>query len=312
MAGKKSKPTAPAEPGIVHQFFVRGRWLIVAAMFVAVFAAGWHFAWNRVREHVVSSGEYVVRAKDIKILTPLPGWIHTPIVDDVIKNASLNGPLTILDEDLTKRLANAFSEHRWVASVHRVRKQLPSRVEVELTYLQPVAMVEVLDGNSPALLAIDANGILLDSKEFSGQYLTESKRYIPIKGIQSTPHSLSAKQAWGDVYVTGAAQIAKAIGDRWQPWGLRCIVAPQRGGAQEFDIYTYQLLTRSGKQIVWGRAPGNEPKGEPNAAGKVAMLEQIAARVKSGSLDDPQMPALIDIRDAAVSSPRTAERSQLP
>jgi hypothetical protein len=304
MAAKKSKP--PAEPGVVQQAFMRSRWLIVAAMFVAVFATGWHFAWNRVRPHVVAREEYIVRAKDI-VVTPLPPWIHSPIVDDVVKNASLSGPLSILDDELTKRLANAFSEHRWVASVHRVRKQLPTRVEVELTYLQPVAMVEVLDGNNPALLAIDAHGILLDSREFSGDHLAESKRYIPIKGIQSTPHSLSAKQAWGDVYVTGAAQIAKALGSRWQSWGLRCIVAPHRGGAQEFDIYTYQLLTRSGKQIVWGRAPGNEPKGEPSALAKVAMLEQIAGRVSSGSLDDPAMPALIDLRQAD-TAPRTAEK----
>jgi hypothetical protein len=341
MAAKNSKTSQ--KDGVVillKNATIRCRWLIAGVLVVAAVGIGWRLGWNRVRDDVLANQDYQISPKDI-VITPLPAWIHTNPIDQVIRDASLEGSLSILDEDLTKRLANAFSSHPWVAKVHRVSKQHPARVEVELTYRQPVAMVEMVavvrrDGRDEAefqlvlrsdvtgqsvqdvVLPVDAEGWVLPTESFGDSdseaaRAAEANKYIRIRGIASLPLSPTAGENWGDTYVTGAAQIAKVIGERWKRLGLRCIVAPQRGVAREFDIYTYELLSMKGTRIIWGRSPGSEIRGELAASAKVKWLEHIAAETKGGILDGENVPRVIDLRtrDGIIGS-RTAANPDLP
>ncbi len=292
-----TKAKAKNSPGLFSTLKTavsRGRRLVVIGVFLAIVGIGWWLSWNRVRDRVLSDGDYHLNPREM-VITPLPPWIHADVKTEVIRDASLDGSLSILDDDLTKRVANAFSLHPWVAKVQRVSKHHPARVEVELTYRRPVAMVEVSGG----LMAVDAAGTLLPSEDFSE---AEAKKYPRVARIESHPVGLFGAP-WGDVHVTGAAQIAAALGDRWQPLKLYRVLAPLRPGASpDVDGYTYELTTHAGTRIIWGRPPGSEPTGELSALSKVRLLEQIAAQ--QGSLDSIGSP--IDLRSGDAAAARTA------
>ena len=61
-----------------------------------------------------------------------PAWIHTDVKAEVIRNASLDAALSVLDDNLTVNIAQAFALHPWVAKVTRVSKHHPARVKVEV------------------------------------------------------------------------------------------------------------------------------------------------------------------------------------
>ena len=65
---------------------------------------------------------------------------------EVFHDGNLNPPLSIMDDNLTRRVYDAFSLHPWVGKVRQVRKFYPARVEVELVYRKPVCMVAVQGG----------------------------------------------------------------------------------------------------------------------------------------------------------------------
>jgi hypothetical protein len=297
-----AKKVAAPETGVVYLIstlktvLVRGRWLLLMAVVVGLLAFGWSVAWDYVKNHVLAGSDYQLNPRDI-VVTPLPVWIHTDVKAEVIRDASLDTSLSILDENLTVRMANAFSLHPWVAKVNRVSKHHPARVEVEILYRRPAAMVEVAGG----LLPVDAEGTLLPSDDFSS---AAAKPYPRVARIDSHPAGPVGAN-WGDVHVLGAAKIADAIGDRWQALKLHRVLAPTRGGAdRDVDGYTYELATQAGTRIIWGRPPGNEPSGEPKAFDKVARLERIA--VQAGSLDTVGKSEVIDLRFNSTSNPRTA------
>jgi len=79
----------------------------------------------------------------------LPEWIHCDLRAEIFRSAALDGPLSIMDEDLAERIAVACALHPWVARVRSVRKYHPARVVVELDYRRPVLMVEVTGGLLP-------------------------------------------------------------------------------------------------------------------------------------------------------------------
>lgn len=296
MAAKKSK--ANNNPGGLGPLLYRGRWGIVALLFAIVVAVGWRMAWDKVSDHVLAEDDYRVTPDKIAIDT-LPPWIHCDLKAEVMRDASLERSLSLLDADLTKRLANAFSLHPWVARVDRVSKHHPARVEVHLVYRRPVAMVEVSGG----LLPVDEHGILLPSADFSP---AEAKQYPRISRVESHP-SGPVGANWGDANVSGGARIATILAGRWKKLRLYRILAPVQTGADSYsDRYTYELVTHAGTRLLWGRPPGNEPTGELKAGEKVVQLEQIVQR--DGSLDGPSGPRIIDLRTAS-STPRTAVKS---
>jgi len=74
---------------------------------------------------------------------------------------------------------------------------------------------------------------------------------------------------------------------------------------------TYELFTRGGTQILWGRAPSSNAPGEIPAAEKVARLEKHVAQ--RGALDGPNAPRELDIRglESARPLPHTAGRPRV-
>jgi hypothetical protein len=289
-AAKKSKGSSLLVPDwlvMLAKYLVGpGRTLALLGLVAAVFLIGWFLIWRHVQQRIIASGEYAVTLDKVDV-TPPPDWIrHTDIRREVFRNASLEGSLSILDDDLADRIYNAFASHPWVAKVRKVTKHAPDRITVELVYRCPACMVEVPGDLRP----VDAEGVLLPGEEFSP---IAKQSYPRLNGISTLPVG-PIGQPWGDVRVVEGAEIAAALGPKWQTLKLDRIAPVATGGPQAGGANVYELVTRGGTRIVWGFAPGAKAVGEPSASEKVTRLLQYLA--DHGPLDGRDGPQRLDVR----------------
>jgi hypothetical protein len=301
------KPTGRGQ-GKRTRFGPGARWLAIAggiALVTSILAFG---VWRQVRSHVVTSSQYQVDPRRIA-LTPPPAWIRSDIRDEVVREASLEGPLSLLDKQLTPRVASAFAAHPWIAHVERVSKSFPSGLEVEVAYRRPVAMVEVPDGALP----VDVHGVVLPTADFRPG---EADRYPRVSGISTSPSGLCGTQ-WGDAAVVGAAEVAAAFGADWNALGLfRIAQAGRQAGGRGGAEYTYAIFTRKGTRIEWGLAPGTTVVGDTPAADKIAGLKKFAREhggldgerphqlhfTATGGVEAVQLTPVVPNRDAGIGA----------
>jgi hypothetical protein len=263
-----------------------GRMWTLAVLMVVALAGACYGVWRTLGDEILASDQYQVTADRIEI-TPLPRWIQSDVRGEVFRSINLNGPLSIMNPDATKRVANAFSSHPWVAGVVSVSKYHPARLQVELQYRRPVCMVEVPGGMRP----VDVRGVCLPCGDFSS---VEASHYPRVVGVDSSPIGPPGN-CWGDARVVGAAEVANALGETWGDLKLDRIVATPRPDSGSRDDCLYELHTRLGTRIFWGRAPGAKLPSEPLAEDKVARLKKYAAQY--GSLEGMNGPQDIDLRD---------------
>lgn len=262
-------------------------------LFIAgVFAGAWYGAWRYVRGRVLSSEDFWITYEKVDI-TPLPDWIHSDIRAQVFRDASLDRPLSIADDDLVERVRGAFALHPWVAKVERVQKFHPARVQVQLVYRRPVCMVEV----AGELIPVDADGVALPREDFSS---VETGRYPRLTGVEGAPLGIAGTR-WNDDRVLGGAEIAAALAEAWEKMGLRRIVVKRVRGVGLHDAPSFDLLTRNGTTIPWGRGPSGDAPGEIPIKEKVARLEQYLA--EHGNLDSQPGGAGLDLSRPATPGP---------
>jgi len=284
-----------------------GRPMLIVLVLAGLFFSAWYLAWQRVGPSVLGGPENRVGPGQVEI-TPTPKWINSDIRAEVFREPSLNGPLSIMDDNLVDRIANAFSLHPWVAKVRSVRKQYPRTgaagqtpvsVKVELDYRRPVCMVEVPGG----LLPVDAEGVLLPSADFTS---VEAGRYPRLAGVDRKPAG-PVGQRWADARVIGGAEIAVALGPAWDALKLQRITPLPPAGAAGLGFanvvegdsgrrgeYTFCLITRGGTRIFWGYPPGANAPGELPAAEKIARLQRYQA--DHDTLDGPRGRQELDVR----------------
>ena len=226
-------------------------------------------------------------------MTPPPRWVPADFVERVLETSSVGAELSLLDNSLLKNLYEAFRRDPWVAQVVRVRKVPPNRVDVELVYRRPVAMVEVAEGLYP----IDPNGTLLPPGDFSA---ADANEFPLIRNVTSKPQG-PAGTNWGDVAILGAARLAEALlqapprkPSHWERLGLVAIRVPDATGSTGIEDLCFELLAPGGSRIIWGRAPGSTHPGELTVEQKIGRLEKYVADF--GGFDRPHGPYEIDIR----------------
>ncbi|MDB5385925.1 MAG: hypothetical protein JWM11_1571, partial [Planctomycetaceae bacterium] len=192
--------------------------------------------------------EYQLRTADIHI-TDIPQWVPKDLVAQVISQSRLGAQRSVLEDGLTAEIAGAFQKHPWIEKVVKVTKDVPARVDVELIYRRPVAMVEVPTG----LLPLDGHGVLLPPTEFTPE---DARRYPLISQPKTSPHG-AIGSSWGDPQVVAAARLAAVLLPHWKDFNLAAIVIPAgidlRAPLEEL---VFELQTKGGSRIVWGRAPG--------------------------------------------------------
>jgi len=294
----------PAPSGLVERFvpILRSpyRLVFLTLGLVAGLAGAAYYGWQRVGGQVTQGPEYLLAPEQIEI-TPLPPWIRTDVRAEAIRDGGLSG-LSLLDRELTVKIARAFSLHTWVENVRRVRKEYPARVVVDLVYRRPVAMVEVTMNDRPGLLPVDVNGVLLPPADFSAE---QARDYLRVSLADAVPAG-PIGTPWGDPRVDGAARIAAVLQEHWKRLGLyRVSIAPTGTPSLTPGELVFLLGTRRGAQIVWGPAPlANSP---PDIKAALAKVERLVAYVEQhGPLDGLDTETQIDLTQATMSSQRTA------
>lgn len=304
------KPVRNWTPSLLRSFSGGGflgalvRRLIGVAMVIGLVLAGWSYAWRTWGEPGTTSNDFIVAPENINV-TPPPVWIHTDVKAEVVKSGSLSS-LPLRDPQLADKVSRAFAAHSWVASVKQVSKHYPARIEVELEYRRPVAMVEVTWQGEPKLYFIDAASVLLPSEDFEKEVEQKAPHYLRIFAGDISPTGRAFGTPWGSERIAGAALLADALQDRWQKLGLYKVLVSVTEDPNARPMYV--LATRSGTRVMWGHAPGSETKGEQTAREKIVWLEQYVA--KHGPLDKSATDAKLDLQTSTGKPlPRTARKS---
>jgi hypothetical protein len=128
---------------------------------------------------------------------PPPAQDRATFLSEVQYLAEMPDQLRLLDDDLARRLAEAFARHPWVERVERVALG-PQKVHVRLAFRTPVLAVPVVGQTR----AVDGHGILLPpGADVEG---------LPVYDGQAAPPAGPAGTLWGDAAVEAAARTAAA------------------------------------------------------------------------------------------------------
>ena len=273
------------------------RTLIIYLILICIFIACAYIAWQKIGARILASPEYLVGPQQIEITQPPPWIAHTDIRAEIFNDLNRQGTLSIMDDDLTERVATALLRQPWVAKVRQVKKQFPAKVKADVTYRQPVCMIEIPGG----LMPVDVEGTLLPRDDFSP---VEAARYPKLVGVDRSPMG-NVGSRWGDSRVAGGAEIANKLLPYWEKFKLERIVfrtpaesatgtISQQGMAQREGAYYYDIIAHGGMRIIWGTAPGDNAPGEPGPDQKVKKLLQFFE--EHGSLDYSQHPPVLDLQ----------------
>jgi hypothetical protein len=268
--------------------------IIVAALCVFIALA------RAVREEVRDLPGYQVDFAQIQCIPP-PFENRPDFLSEVQYLAGMPQKLSVVDDHLASRLAEAFAGHPWVEKVTRVEVRPTHEIEVDLAYRLPVLAVSWRvphDHGSQkvtevAARAVDRRGILLPpNAETAGLPLFNAGEQAPLS---------PAGSPWGSRLVELAALTASFL-HLEQP----------RLGLQSIECHDNEMIlfTSAKARILWGHAPGKETRDEAPPKIKLErLLEYIAAH---GDLGKPQGPYQHDVRSkeriirrplASVSSP---------
>ncbi|MEX0791609.1 MAG: hypothetical protein WD045_00630 [Pirellulaceae bacterium] len=281
----RANPATPTNRIGLQSPVGRQLWLCVAV--VAGFCIGSVALWNRHSERVADNDNFLLSAAEIRI-TQQPAWIHSDVRAESIAYGGLDEAIDIRDRRLTERVATAFAAHPWIRQVHRVAKQYPAKVVVQVEYREPVAMVEVIYDGARSLQPVDAEGIVLPTEDFAASQVLKYPRVNV--GLQMT--SSDAGQKWGDARVTEAAEIASLLGAHWEELKLARIALSDPSDSAE---PAFVLETIAGDRIIWGSAPGRELPQETLAAQKVAVILDLATE---SAITQNQPDSQLDLRTA--------------
>lgn len=291
-ARKKKAGSATIGQRLLRWLFRPMRLIIVAALTLSWLC--WPLIESKLPQ-LEHRSEYTIRAQHVVITHP-PRWVPDDIVEKVFERAGFDDSLSLLDPELSEKIALAFYTYPWVERLKQVRKSYPARVNVDVVYRQPVGMVEVAGGG---FLPVDRHGYLLPEKDFS---TSDIDRYPIIRGISTVPVGFQG-QAWGDPAVTGAAQLADALTQTnsagqswWYALDFDKIIAPGRVAADdEIDDLQFRIRSKGGSLIIWGRTPTTEHPGELTVSKKLQRLAEY--HDSYNGFDSGPVPVCIDIRD---------------
>ncbi len=280
MSAAKKKNSLPIVPFWLRQtvvmLFGPGRTVTLAVLVVAAFIGGTWAVWRYVERHVENSRDYLISVEQITI-TPRPEWVRSDVRAEAFRTASPpDRPLSSLDNGLAQQIGNAFKVHPWVAKATVTVKT--AWVNVDLVYRRPVCMVELVNGSVTELLPVDGEGVWLPGEDFSQK---QKESYPCLVGVDQRPIQ-PVGNVWGDTRVVEGASIAAALLPVWQQLKLYRIQTAQSPSPGDLGP-SYELYTRAGTRIIWGKARGVAASSEPTTEDKVARLRQYAA--SHGSLD---------------------------
>jgi hypothetical protein len=297
---KNSKTVAAAAKGKTRSLYLPRARVLTALFVVALLGWAMHAVWQRVAPTVIHREPYLLAAERIT-MTPQPEWIVGDVRAEIVRNAGLDKRLSILDDAFMSVVQDAFVLHPWIGSVEKISKQYPAGVHVEVNFREPVAVVEMASQEGMLLVPVDRGAVVLPVADVP----EIRKRYMP--RIQNVVDRPPAGQKWDNPRVQGAVDLAVRLTDVWEQLHLVDILPSTRPEIlDEHRFYVYDLMTRGGTRVVWGAAPGMSPPGEADFDAKLERLRRCV--LEHGPLDTVQSPAIVDVRNQLMITPRTVKK----
>jgi hypothetical protein len=219
------------------------RRLIVSAALAlggaAVVLGGLIWAGRVMRGTLQSAGRYQFLFKQIDCPTP-PGADREQFLSEVRYYGEFPETVSMLDENLGQRLSEAFARHVWVERVDGVEITPNRRIQVKLTFREPVLAV-VYEDRGPVVRAVDRHGTLLPRAvdTLSLPQLVD-RAPQPANGIG---------RPWGDAQVEGAARVAALL----RPHRARLRLNDFRW--RDGDLWLKRV---GGPEVIWGKPPEDD------------------------------------------------------
>ncbi len=269
--------------------FAAASWrrVVLIPLILILFGFGAWSLWKKYRDEVLNHPAYALDPQTIQFTDP-PEWVGVDIRSEVIRDGSLEQK-KIHQHGLASQVAIAFEHHAWVKRVDRVRIAYPAKLNVELSYREPVAMVVLperftVEGFG-GVYPVDADGVFLPPEGFSAEFAVT----FPRIDVGDTMPSGPAGTGWGDESVSDAAKIAEVLYSEWE--SLKEVLFQVELSNQPFAMSEHAEFiirgrpdmgpTPPGLLIRWGRAPGKEQTGEPTAKAKLAKLKQFVEEARA-------------------------------
>ena len=235
---------------------------------------------------------YALRLDNIEI-TPQPSWIHTDLKAEVYRHNGLS-KLSLLEPAATATIAHAFEANDCIKTTNHVRKLSGGKVIVDVTYRQPVAMVQVKLLPQPGaaelrdfVYVIDEEGIVLPNTEFSQAQVNQ---FFVIKTDDDIQVEVKDNACFRDPRIAEALKLVKLLEPVRKDLHLFKIYVEadgmdlQLGG---FNSWLLKISTKENRGIIWGHAPGKETKDEMLVEEKIASMRAwLAAPASADSILD--------------------------
>lgn len=253
--------------------------IVLAMLFVVVLPA-MPSMWPSIGR----SPEFLLSVDKIDLTEPTE-WVPHGIARQIAEAHPEWKDRSLLEDNLASDIATEFRKHPWIASVDRVEKTRQGKVKIEVTYRNPVAVVETFQG----LVSVDSGGVVLPSGDIRP---SDWDRLPHLKGIRSSAAGLTG-QRWNDPLVISGAKLCSVllpkgnIDSIWKKFGLLAVVAPDQSGLTAEEALqppVFELLTQRQRRIIWGHPP-DVNSHEPSAAKKLERLAEYVKKQKS--LDQP-------------------------
>jgi hypothetical protein len=321
-------PSPPASTATAHHWLHPASWLKVippvaalsvagpAVLLVAAYVA-WH-SWGAGR---LDRAMYSLELEQLQV-TPQPAWITADVRQEVFQGARLDR-VSSLDPQAAATVAHAFRMHPWVRRTLRVTRLAGGRVQVDLEYRRPLALVHQpsvgpggdapgrgadtqgsdvagAGGTAPRAaalgLAVDHDGVVLPSQDFQG---LDANPYFWVYAYGAQPVGLYVGSQFGDARVLDALDLCRLLEPHRQTLQLRAVYVYPDPRSSLRDRWLLELETHLGGKIVWGSPPGRELPSEMN-------VEQKLAELLSGTADGVGGP--LQRRDLSSPVSRGASR----
>lgn len=237
---------------------------VLSILWPAILLVVGYAAWQTWGADYYAATWHGIQVQQISV-TPPPDYVRTDIVESVYSETAMKD-MSLLDTQVTAKVASAFASHPWVHRVVGVRKKAKGQLDVRLDYRLPVAMVYVVDPKTgPGFLVVDGEGTLLPSDFAPSE--TENYLHIIVPGAY---HTGRLGTPFGDTRVHSAALLARLLAPHREELKLQSIGV--HGDLHQNPVVQLEIAREDGERWFWGSPPGEEANDEVPALMKLKAL----------------------------------------
>lgn len=271
-------------------------------------ASGVYHGLSSIKLWVRRRGPFPVVAENVRIHPDPPAWLigaREKVLSVIPELTRSDDPTSLLALDPAEISRRLRMKMPWIESVDKVVLRHPGTVDLHLAFRRPVMALSLLDRSTYLL---DHDGVILPEADVSKPFLESLLRFnYPDSLVQQVvkrggkpPADVPVGQIWEDERIGECLRLAQFLIEKSQRnvsdkplfWFIDGVSFPDRLIVRTFD----------GLWIAWGRPPGLERPGEPDAASKWRFLTKWLEENRSEQTAKLKQSFLVFEKDRAVLS----------